>query len=96
VGTYARVALLADGAPRDGIFLWEWVNPQYSSLFQWNRVTLTGNRNQLDPDTNTLTPSTTYVAGRGIYVPSASGTLLNGGNAPSIPPLQPVVSQIVF
>jgi hypothetical protein len=96
VGTYARVALLADGAPRDGIFLWEWVNPQYSSLFQWNRVTLTGNHNQLDPDTNTLTPSTTYVAGRGIYVPSASGTLLNGGNAPSIPPLQPVVSQIVF
>jgi len=96
VGTYARVALLADGAPRDGIFLWEWVNPTYSSLFQWNRVTLTGNRNQLDADTNTLAPTTTYVTGRGIYVPTAAGTLLNGGNAPSIPPLQPVPSYIVF
>ncbi len=50
VGTYARIALLADGAPRDGIFLWEWVNPKYSSLFQWNRVTPTGNFNQLGPE----------------------------------------------
>lgn len=96
VGTYTRVALLADGTPQPGIFLWERINPTYSSLFQWVPVTLLGNRNQLDPDTNQLTPLTTYVAGRGIFVATEAGLLLNSGTAPNIPPLVPAPSQINF
>jgi hypothetical protein len=96
VGTYARVAILADGTPRAGVFVWERINPTYSSLFKWESVSLTGNRNQLDFDTNTLVPTTAYVAGRGIYVPEANGPLLNSGTVPDIPPLTPSPSQINF
>ena len=96
VGTYARVALLADGAPQPMVYLWEWVNPTYSSLFQWQSATLLGNRNQFDPDTNQLTPLTSYVAGRGIFVSTGAGPLLNSGTAPNIPPLVPAPSQINF
>jgi hypothetical protein len=96
VGNYVRVALLADGTPRAGVLLLEWIDPTASSLFQWFNATLIGNRNQLDFETDTLVPLTTYVAGRGIYVPTAEGPLLNSGNAPSIPPLAPTPSQIAF
>jgi len=96
VGTYTRVAMLADGTPRAGVFVWERINPTYSSLFKWESVSLIGNRNQLDFDTNTLVPTTTYVVGRGIYVPEANGALLNSGTVPDIPPLTPSPSQINF
>jgi hypothetical protein len=96
VGTYARIAMLADASPRPGVFVWDWVDPTYSSLFQWDRFTFAANRNQLDFETNTLVPSTTYVSGRGIYVTTENGALLNAGTAPSIPPLVPTPSQITF
>jgi hypothetical protein len=96
VGTYARIAMLTDGAPQPMVFLWERSNPTYASLFKWAPATLTGNRNQYDPDTNQLTPLTTYVAGRGIFVPTDAGALLNSGTALNIPPLLPARSQINF
>jgi len=96
VGTYARIALLADGVPAPGVFVYEWIDPAYSSLFKWESVSLVGNRNQLDPDSGTLVPMITYVPGRGIYVPTAEGPLLNGGTAPVIAPLVPTATQIYF
>jgi hypothetical protein len=95
VGTYARVALLADGAARHGIYVWERF-ASMGAIFQWNAVTLTGNFNQLNFGTGTLTPSDTYVAGRGIYIQSASGSLLNSGTGGAIPNLSPSPSSIAF
>jgi len=94
VGTFARVALLADGQPQASVFLYERATriPQ----FKWDAATLLGNRNQFDFDANTLVPLTTYVSGRGIFVSSEAGPLLNAGNAPNIPALVPSPSRIAF
>jgi hypothetical protein len=97
VGTYGRVAILADIEAPPIVLVQEAIDATHgSAIFNWIHETLVYTRNQFDAATNGLIPSTTYVAGRGIFVQTADGFLLNSGTAPNIPPLVPVASQINF
>jgi hypothetical protein len=91
------VAILADIEAPPFVLVQESIDATHgSAIFNWVHETLVYTRNQFDAATNGLIPSTTYVAGRGIFVQTADGFLLNSGTAPNIPPLMPVASQINF
>ncbi len=100
VGTLARIAVLVDASPTNsGIGVWEWINTSLTStisIFQWFFGMITAGTNQRDPATDTLTPTVTYLRGRGVYLPAQENFLLTGGTAPNIPPLTLVPSQINF
>jgi hypothetical protein len=95
VGTYARVAVLADLDPVPIVLVQEGVNILNGTVvFQWGQGTFIVNRNQLDQASGEMISTSTYVSGRGIFVHAADGFLLNAGTAPSIPPLVPEPSEI--
>jgi hypothetical protein len=95
VGTLARVAVLTDASPSNAA-LWVSEYMRQNSLFMWNEGIAGTTINQLDPVTATLTPSVTYLPGRGVFLPAEENFLLTDGTAPSIPPLLPAASQINF
>jgi hypothetical protein len=96
VGTLARVAAIFDPAPSNaGLLVSEWVDATYgNAMFMWFTGTASATVNQLDPTTQALTPSVTYMPGRGVYLPAGEYSLLTSGTAPAIPPLAPSRSQI--
>ncbi len=100
VGTLARIAVLVDASPTNsGVGVWEWINISLTSTisnFQWFFGMITAATNQRDPATDTLTPTVTYLPGRGVYLPAEENFLLTDGTAPNIPPLTLVPSQINF
>jgi hypothetical protein len=95
VGTFARVAVLADLDPVPIVLVQESIDAVHgSSSFQWAQGTFIVNRNQADPLTGEMAVTSAYVPGRGIFVLAADGFLLNAGTAPNIPPLVPAASLV--
>lgn len=100
VGKVTRIAVLLDPpTPTNrALNVQEWIDPYHSSLFRWFTGTnAKSTSNQLDPATGTLTPSTTYLFGRGVYLPAEEQINLISGNATvPIPDLVFTSSQITF
>jgi hypothetical protein len=101
VGKLARIAVLVDANPTNrGLLVQEWINTSLTnptSNFRWfSSPTITAAIIQRDPATDTLTPTVTYLPGRGVYLPAEENLLLTGGNEPNIPSLILAPSQINF
>jgi hypothetical protein len=98
IGTLTRVAVLTDPQPGNtAMWLEELVDTTHNSaIFQWNAGTAVTTTNQMNLSDKTLTPSVTYISGRGVYMPSGENGLLNSGDANPMPQLQLVPSQINF
>ena len=98
VGTLARVAILADVNPvNNKLQVWEWIDSITGvGIFEWLTSTATATANQLDAVTQALTPSVTYLPGRGVYLPAVSYPWLTAGNASPMPNLVLVPSLINF
>jgi hypothetical protein len=106
VGSITRVAVLTD-LPSSNVQLLvteHGVGPM-ATLFQWNAGTLFATINQLNPETGVMTINRQYAQARGVYVessppPGSSGpsvwAALSDGDAPNIPNLTLVPSQILF
>jgi len=96
VGSLARVAVLTDAHPvNTGLLVIESRDTTHNQAgFQWLTGAAEATINQLDAASNTLTPSITYLPGRGVFLPAAESFLLNSGTVH--PPLLPAVSQIRF
>ena len=98
VGTLARVAVLTERSPTNR-FLWiaEWIDSTKGvSLFQWSTSIASTTINQLDFGATSPTITTSYLPGRGVFLPSVESVLLNGGTADLIPPLILTPSQPRF
>lgn len=100
VGTYARVAVLFDAVPTNpGLEVLEAVDTALArGSYIWWTGSFTSASNQVDTSVtpNTFTPAMTYLPGRGVFMPAGENWLLISGDAPSIPPLVPISSQINF
>ena len=100
VGTLTRFAVLTDAAPTNLVtVVTESVDATHSTAqFKWHTGTLTPTLNQLDPATNTLTPTHHYVPFRGVFLLEGDVTTTPEGlgTASPMPPLTIVSSQINF
>ena len=96
VGSLSRVAVLTDAAPTNAeLLIIEHHDATHGNHgFEWFGGTAAATVNQFDSATNTLTPSITYLPGRGVFLPSAESLLLNSG--PVHPALLLTPSQINF
>jgi hypothetical protein len=96
VSRYGRLAVLADPGPFS--FYWIARFAGSSPEMELHAATLAGTKNQLDAETNTLTP-TSYRKKRGIYAAEMLYETLSAGDDPGPPdinPLEPVPAQINF
>lgn len=105
VGSFTRVAVLTDLAPADRyIVINELGVSDMTTGFIWSEGTVVPTINQLDAVSGTMIRSRSYANARGVFVdttpyewnPSLSDyLLLTGGNAPAIPVLDLIPSQIL-
>jgi hypothetical protein len=98
IGTLARVAVLTEAQPTNtAMWIEELVDSTHNSAnFQWNSGAAVTTTNQQNLSDGKLTPSVTYISGRGVYMPSGENLLLNSGDANPMPQLQLAPSQINF
>lgn len=110
-GKLTRVAILMDANPSgtDLVVQEKVDNFNQVGLFQWFVETPIATISQMNPATGTLNPSVTYIAGRGVFLPSAENARLNAKGASldaynpqnptnpnGVPPLVLTASQINF